>query len=190
MEKNGKALIDHWELAAEKGLMNKTSARLLKTACEQVLSVQENWENLDMESLDAEEAFRRFQNLKGRNLAPQSLKDYRRRFTQGVTSFLDYIRDPANWKGPTADRPRNSESNVESRANGAPRVGAQTVRRRMPPMQRDDNGALMDYPFPIRSGVTAHLQLPVDLTTAESQRLANFIASLAIDTRLVDAGGA
>src|SRR5258705_13330597 len=101
MDKNGKALIDHWEWAASKGLMNKTSARLLRTACEQVLSVEENWENLDIESLDVEEALRRFQNLKGRDLAPQSLKAYRRRFTQGVASFLDRVRDPENWKGPT-----------------------------------------------------------------------------------------
>ena len=30
MEKNGEALIDHWEWAGTKGLMNKTSARLLR----------------------------------------------------------------------------------------------------------------------------------------------------------------
>jgi hypothetical protein len=48
----------------------------------------------------------------------------------------------------------------------------------------------MDYPFPIRPGITAHLQLPVDLTTSESQRLANFIASLAIDKGVVDARAA
>ena len=181
MEKTGKALVGHWGWAATKGLMNKTSARLLRTACEQVLNVEENWENLDIEGLDVEEALRRFQNLKGRNLAPQSLKDYRRRFTQGVTSFLDYVRDPENWKGPTTDRSKNHESGGEGRSNGGRKVSPQTARRRAPSLERDGNGALMDYPFPIRAGVTAHLQLPVDLTTGESQRLANFIASLAVD---------
>jgi hypothetical protein len=190
MEKNGKALVEHWDWAATKGLMNKTSARLLRTACEQVLSVEEGWENIDLGNLDVEEAFRRFQNLKGRNLAPQSLRDYKRRFTQGVTSFLDYVRDPANWKGPTADRPRNPETVTEGRTSGASKISSHNTRRKMPSELRDRNDALMDYPFPIRAGITARLQLPVDLTTAESQRLANFIASLAIDTAVVDAGAA
>ncbi len=190
MEKNGKALIDHWEWAGTKGLMNKTSARLLRTACEQVLSVEENWETLDIESLDVEEALRRFQNLKGRDLAPQSLKAYRRRFTQGVASFLDRVRDPENWKGPTDDRARNSESGGEGRLNGARKVSLQTARKRTSSVRRDENGELIEYPFPIRSGVTARLQLPIDLTTAESQRLANFIASLAVDMGSVDVGAA
>jgi hypothetical protein len=189
MEKNGKALIDHWDWAGTKGLMNKTSARLLRTACEQVLSVEEDWENLDIESLDVEEALRRFQNLKGRNLAPQSLKAYRRRFTQGVASFLDRVRDPENWKGPTDDRARNSESGAEARLNGGRKVSPQVPRKRTSSAQRDDSDDLIDYPFPIRSGVTARLHLPVDLTSAESQRLANFIASLAIDMA-ADAGAA
>jgi hypothetical protein len=190
MEKNGKALINHWEWAGNKGLMNKTSARLLRTACEQVLSVEEDWENLDIESLDVEEALRRFQNLKGPNLAPQSLKAYRRRFTQGVASFLDRVRDPENWKGPTDDRARNSESAGEERLNGGRKVNSPTARRRTSSAQRGDNGELIDYPFPIRSGMTVRLQLPVDLTTAESQRLANFIASLAVDMGSADAGAA
>jgi hypothetical protein len=180
VEKTAKALIAHWDWASEKGLMNTTSARLLRTASEQVLSIEEGWENQDVDGLDIEETFRRFQNLKGRNLAPQSLKDYKRRFSQAVTSFLDYVRDPSNWKGPVTERPKKADSSSENHSGQRVKPTASNSRRAQP-SSIGSNGQLIEYPFPIRVGVTARISLPSDLTAAEGKRLANFIGSLAID---------
>jgi hypothetical protein len=180
MEKTGRALVDHWQWAGSKGLMNTTTARLIRNACQQVLSAQEGWEDLDIETLDADQTFRCFQNLSGRNLTPKSLKDYRRRFTQGVEMFLDYLRDPPNWK-PTPERPRRLEIADEKRAkseSARPKFQAKPSQGSVP--QNGEN--LMDYPFPIRAGVVARLALPGDLTATEARRLANFISSLAVDS--------
>ena len=45
---------------------------------------------------------------------------------------------------------------------------------------------LVDYPFPLRRGVRAHLHLPEDLSTDEARRLGAFVATLAVE----DAGAA
>ncbi len=181
MDKNGKALVEHWQWASSKGLMNVTSARLLRNACFQVLSAQDGWEDLDVGALDIEETFRRFQNIKGRNLSPGSLKDYHRRFSQGVQSFLDYLRDPPNWKGPLGNvKPPRVAGGQEGRSAGhAERNGRMAAPRRNPP---EKHGELIEYPFPIRTGLTARLTLPGDLTISEAKRLASFVASLAIDS--------
>jgi hypothetical protein len=180
MEKTGRALVDHWQWAGSKGLMNSTTARLIRNACQQVHSAQEEWENLDVESIDPEEIFRRFQNLHGRNLTPDSLRDYRRRFVQGVQMFLDYVRDPSNWKSKT-DRPRRPEVGDEKKPKNE--GGRQKLHAKQPQkLPRGDEETLMDYPFPIRTGIIARLHLPGDLTCAEAKRLANFFSSLAVDT--------
>ena len=172
---NGRALIEHWDWASSKGLMNATTARIIKNASYQVLSVQPGWEDLEVETLNLEDAFRRFQNLKGKGLAPRSLQDYRRRFEQGVESFLAYIRDPAAWKGPGQDRPRRTDSTSTPRA----KVTDHGSRLAVPSF---DEAGLIEYPFPIRSGVTGRIELPPDLRASEAKRLCGFIMSLAIDS--------
>ncbi|MGH3301227.1 MAG: hypothetical protein ACRDOK_05950 [Streptosporangiaceae bacterium] len=39
----------------------------------------------------------------------------------------------------------------------------------------------MQYPFPLRTGVMAYFSLPRDLGRTEAQRIAAFVASLAMD---------
>src|ERR1700722_19933918 len=79
MESTGRALVDHWSWAAEKGLMNKNTAGTLRAACSQILSsVDDNWETLDIRELNPDDAFRRFQNKRGKDFRPASLHDYAR----------------------------------------------------------------------------------------------------------------
>jgi hypothetical protein len=181
MDSTGKALVDHWQWAADKGLMNTTTARLIRNSCFQVLSAQEGWENLPVQDMDGEEAFRRFQNLHGRNLTPGSLKDYRRRFVQGLKSFLDYLRDPSNWKGPVTEKPGRPDHSTNGSAKVRPRKQQQIISEQKKIARASQPEELIAYPFPIRSGLTAQLSLPSDLTLSEAKRLGNFIASLAID---------
>jgi hypothetical protein len=175
METSGKALVEHWQWAAEKGLMNLNTAHTYRAACLQVLSsaFPDDWEEIDTKKLDANEVFDRFQNLRGKDLTPRSLQDYKRRFQQALASFLAYASDPAAWKGPGRERPARQE--------GSPQRGQTSTRRSF--VQRDfgENENLVEYPFPIRD-LTARLSLPRDLKVAEAKRLTAFIMSLAIDS--------
>src|SRR6266480_5519400 len=92
----GRQLVDHWTWAAEKGVMNRNSAWGLRAACSQVLSVLDNWEQIDVASLNVDDLIKRFKNLRARDFNPSSLDAYDKRFRSAVTSFLAYVRDPSS----------------------------------------------------------------------------------------------
>jgi hypothetical protein len=176
---NGRAFIEHWSWAAAKGLMNPTTARILKNACLQVLNVQDGWENLDLDDLEAEDAFIRFQNLRGKALTPRSLRDYRHRFEQALESYRSYVSDPSAWKGPGQDRVRRGTTDsAKSRSKDS--QAAPTLQDSA--TVANDGSDSFSYPFPIRSGFVARVTLPADLRSNEAKRLCTFIMSLAVDS--------
>ena len=175
MDTNGKAFLEHWNWAAEKGVMNKNSAAGLRAACKQVLSVVDNWESVDVKSLDIEKTLTQFQNLKKKDFKPKVLETYKRRFRLAVRSYLAYLEDPGGWKPKTLDR-----STVE-RNNGdkGPKEGIRSVKHELP------QAGLVEYPFPLRDSQIARLILPRDLKTSEAKRLYAFMTALVVDS---DAG--
>jgi len=173
METSGKELLEHWDYAAEKGLMPKNTAAALKTVCAQVLSVLDGWQSQDMKTLDSEKVFKQFQNLKGKNFTPQSLLTYRQRFQKAIKSFIEFKNDPTGWQPRTHKRSKNKEqSNGNSMADQSFDV---------PVKEQESSQNWVQYPFPIREGQVAKLFLPRDLKTSEAKRLAAFMATLAID---------
>jgi hypothetical protein len=172
METTGKAFVEHWNWAAEKGVMNKNTAAGLRAACTQVLGALGDWESVDIKRLDVEDTLVRFQNLKKKGFKPSVLETYKRRFRQAVTSYLSYLDDPGGWKPRTADRPTAGEKN-----NGATRQPetARLTKHEMP------QAGLVEYPFPLREGHIARLILPRDLKTSEVKRLTAFMSTLAVD---------
>jgi hypothetical protein len=175
METSGKNFIEHWSWAAEKGLMNKNTAAAQKAACVQVLSVLDQWEHVDIKDLDVEDALRRFQNLRKKEFKPKTLDVYARRFKQAVASYLAYVNDPRNWK-PQAQE-RTPRRRVASQVRDAEHSrGDEDARVARPP-----EPSLVDYPFPLRDGLTVRLMLPRDLKSSEVKRLTAFMATLAVD---------
>jgi hypothetical protein len=173
MEATGKALVDHWNWAASKGLMNKNTAYGLRAACSQVLSVVEDWENVDIKKLDVEQTLTKFQNLKKKEFKPQVLETYKRRFRQAVASFLAYLEDPASWKPTAARRKPQQSSNARKAAPSEP--DASVIGHELP------SAGVVEYPFPLREGLNARLVLPRDLKKSEVKRLTAFMSTLAVD---------
>src|SRR5437867_1085104 len=98
MDTSARAFVDHWKWAADKGLMNPNTANALRAASTQVLSVLDNWEDLDISKIDVDETFRRFENKRSKDFTPNSLQTYRSRFGKAVESFLAYINNPTAWR--------------------------------------------------------------------------------------------
>ena len=175
-EASGRSLVDHWNWAADKGLMNKNTANGLRAACSQVLGVLENWEEVDVRSLNVDELFTRFQNLRMKDFKPQSLDAYKKRFRIALDSFLSYLDDPAKWRPSSQERaPRVEKSTSRSEkspVNGTEAVGegARTVAE-----------GWIEYPFPLPEGRTARLRLPRDLKRVEVRRLTAFMETLTVD---------
>jgi len=173
MESTGKALLDHWNWAAEKGLMNKNTAGGLRAACSQVLSVVDDWETVDIKKLDLEQTLTKFQNLKGKEFKPQVLETYKRRFQQAVSSYLDYLEDPGSWK-PKTRSPRQAKNDRKPPMPSEPAAPATGSELR--------SAGMVEYPFPLREGQNARLILPRDLKRSEVKRLEAFMAALVVDS--------
>jgi hypothetical protein len=180
MDTSAKALVEHWKWAAQKGLMNGTTARIMGNACSQVLSAIDDWPQLDVNGMDPDEIFRRFQNLRSKDLTPRSLSDYRRRFKQALESFREYIADPTAWKGPGQER-RARQPQLEG-ASEKPSKKPSTVR---PPQQpragQIEPPELIEYPYPLRSDLMVRILLPRDLRLIEAKRLGSYLTTLAVD---------
>ena len=176
-----RALVDHWAWASGKGLMTAPTARALATACRGVLEVQDDWERLDILTLDIDDAFNRFKNLRARDFKPRSLRDYEARFRRAVRSYLEYLKDQTAWKYST----RTSTSRV-SRRSSQPNRPSDTDKSsdvtKSPDLPVEHPvGDFQEYVYPFRPDVMAQLIVPRDATTAEINRLVAWARTLAVD---------
>lgn len=178
MQTSGKQFVEFWSWAAGKGLMNDNTAKTLAAAARQVIQVEEGWQDIDVSSVDADHLIVRFRNMRARDFKPESLGAYARRFRQALDLFLRYQRDPAAWRfqGHGA-RKSVLPAAVESQT---PLAAADKLAVLEPP-------ALVEYPFPLRAGCLVRFTLPSDLTSAEAERLATFLRTLALDAPVREA---
>lgn len=180
IDTSGKALVDHWKWAAEKGVMKSNTANALRAACTQVLSVIDGWETVDVRSLDVEDVYRRFQNKRNKDFKPDSLEAYRRRFTHAVGMFLKYVEDPSSWKAPSRESSARASRKERNGASEGAQPEVRSPQAERAPTPSIQSG-LVDYPFPLREGRLAFLRLPTDLKLSEVKRLTAYLNTLAVD---------
>lgn len=188
MDTSGKTFIEHWDWAAEKGLMNKNTANALRASSYQILEIIDDWETVDIREIDVEAIFRRFQNLKGKEYKPQTLNAYKRRFRQAVSYFLEYVNDPSNWKGPTS----KSQSNQRTKNDGRQKASKSRDFSTSPSvnsMPQSFGDELVSYPYPLRENLVVYLHLPSDLKNIEVRKLMAFMTTLTVDFEVDDIMG-
>lgn len=172
----GQDLVDHWSWAAKKGIMKKNTANTFKSACFKVLDVLDDWESTDITSINIEDTIDRFKNLHAREYHPKSLEAYGKRFKRAIESYLAYIEDPGAWK-PASRQTKTTSSNTVNKAQKEVEQKIKTQNGQ----QKPSSTGLIDYPFPLREGVTVRLMLPRDIAVNEVKRLNAFMSTLVID---------
>ncbi|MBI2301811.1 MAG: hypothetical protein HYU66_23145 [Armatimonadetes bacterium] len=183
MEPTGQELVGFWDWVASRGLMNANSAQGLGTACKRILAVEENWEQLDVSTLDVDALIGRFSRLKAKDFQPGTLREYGKRFRLAHASFLEHVRDPEGWTAPRRERqsgvPNGRRAERDAQDVGAKAPSASQMPE--PPAMDARSGKMIVYPFPLREDIVATLTVPRDLTVSEATRLGRFINALAID---------
>ncbi len=178
-EKTAEAMVRHWDWAKGKGLMNPSTAQAISSACRGILEAQDNWEQLNVETLDIEQSVQIFKNLRAKNFAPRSLRDYESRFRRAIESYRKYLDDPASWTFPSrSSAPRKS-----------PPLGRTTRKEPAPDSAPIDDGGgenrlevgSQEYRYPFRPDYMAKLEIPRDATTMEINRLVGWVRTLAVD---------
>lgn len=191
----GAGLVAFLDYAIQKGYLKTTTGQAMKTAVKEVLSATEGadgWETVDLTSLDEDDVLRRFETLRAMKFSSGSLSTYKGRYSRAAAMFDDFRASPATWRPSVKQRSR-SKGNGTSRSaasessttdGGAPPTPASPPAPSAP--HPGHGSAIITYPFPLRQGVLASVELPPDLTQREARRLAAFIESLAIEEEVAD----
>jgi hypothetical protein len=194
----GQGLIEFLDKAAEKGWINVSSAKALRTASHKILSIDAGWEDIDLRSLDADSVFERFRNLKRNDYSDASLRVYRSRFNQALKMHLARLDNDPQWKsyGPSGRPGTGAVKRGNRKAVAQPTDSVQTEEtpvlpafetRVTPPTAT--KASLMQFPYPLRDDLDVHLSLPRDLTKSEAERLGRYINSLVREERLAITAG-
>ncbi len=181
IDTSAKTMVNHWSQAAKDGLMSKSSASAMKGASNAILQSMDNWEKIDIRSLDVKKAMDAFERKRGGDFAPNSRETYKRRFTQAVKLFLEYADNPQGWK-PTQRKRRKKVATAPSRQTRTAKRAPRTAAARSASLPATGQAyELVDYPYPLRPGRIAMLRLPSDLQLSEVPRLAAHLRTLAVD---------
>lgn len=157
--------------------MNPHTAGSYKKACSQILQMEEEWETLDVSTIDVENFCKRFQNKRNQDFKTDTLSLYLNTFRKGISSFLEYVADPSSWKFQVrVPKIRKEKKPIEGETRKIPSDNGQ--HSSIVPI---DSPPFTEYPFPLREGRLAHIKLPMDLKTAEVKRLTAHLHTLAID---------
>lgn len=171
--------LDH---AAKRGLMPTATAQAMAVASRNVLGVLTDDEKKDLSQVSIEDAVKRFTNKRARDFNPSSLKVYGQRAHRATRLFLDWRKDPANFTVKTRStrrptRPQNDTYNDHDFQPVAINVQAPTATA--VPAQAEGT---YQSSLPVRPGVVVTLiNIPIDLTATEAERLADFIKLLAVE---------
>ena len=182
MSGTAEGLIAFLDWAARTGELSPNTAAAYKTAVTQVLEIDgDAWSSTNIQELSVDRQFDRFARLRASRYNATSLRTYGNRFRAAIKNYLKFLEDPTNFRTnqPPVSRAKNPEKGGTTPAK--PRDRATRANSAPSAPSKGEPTDLIQYPFPLRSGVMVYLSLPRDLRRDESQRIAAFVASLAID---------
>lgn len=172
-------LLDFLAHAGDRGMMPAATAQALAVATRNVLGVLGDQERKDLSRQDFDAIVKRFNNKRAKDFSPSSLKEYARRLHRAVELFLAWREDPANFavKTRTTTTGRRNADTAKSANTPEPEIDSNQ------PDQRVSAPGTYQSAVPVRPGVVVRLSnVPHDLTTAEAERLAEFVRMLAIQS--------
>lgn len=174
--------------AGGRGEINPTTAAALKGAVGQVLQVEDEPDQVDIRSVDVEDTLDRFENRFRTKYTSGSMSTYKTRFRQAVSMYLAWLdKDPA-WKSVVRSR-RSTSTASRTRVTNAGRgttsgpvdavpTSGEAAAQEAPLVATSD---LVRYHLPLRPDLIVQIELPVNLTKSDAERVASFVRSLAFD---------
>jgi hypothetical protein len=179
-------LLNFLALAGERGLMPIATVQALAVATRKVFAVLDDTERARLPLHDLEPIIRRFQKARAEDLNPSSLTEYERRVRRAAELYLQWTHDPARFNVPTRATSRSTRRRSHGERAGATRqdTAVPTTERSLPmhrltPPVTPASADVFETTLPVRLGHVVQLSnLPVDLTAAEAERLAQFVRLL------------
>lgn len=178
---SAKGLEGFFDYILEKGLMNKETATNWKGASLKVLEILSDHERQDLRSLDKDQVFQRFVNLKGKTYNPSSLNVYKSRFSSALSDFISWNDDPLNFKPGVASKQQRSQSSKTAKpSKPVNKKDAATVQTPASGHTAPDVNRLT-LPIPLRPGLVVTVSgIPYDLTADEAKKITAIIEAYAV----------
>lgn len=182
-------LLAFCDYLVDRGIAPGSAISPWKSAAKQVFTRVEGTEDfgsVDIKTLDVDEYMDRFINKSRGEYKPDSLNAYGNRFRKAVEGYRGYLADPMGWRPKLRASVRRSP---ESGSNGRTDANRDTGTRNAGPSGATGTGApdtvpppsLITYPFPLKSGQLAQLQLPPQLHREDAERLTQFVRALVFE---------
>ena len=175
-EQDKHSLMEFLDSVRNKGLMSQNAANSMKYACGTVFSILDD--NEDIFAIDLDALCDRFENLKGMEVTPNTMRAYRQRAKRAVSDFRRYKDDPSHWK-PSGGR-LVSTSNKKSR-NSKPNAHAEPTPAQALTAIKNEPTTVDDivHRFPLRRAVIVQITgIPFDVTRSEMGRMNAFLSNL------------
>ncbi len=171
-------LFQFLDYVADKGLMKKTTAASLRSACTAVLEVLEEDEGKDLSKLDIDSALRRYGNLNGYKVTPATLQTYGQRVRYAISEFREFVADRASWKPSGGQRTRTSPK-ASSKKNDSRKTRKREEVDPSEELQESIDAANITHRFPLRRDAVVTIKgIPFDVKKSEMARLNGFLANL------------
>lgn len=179
----GTGLLAFLNFMVDKGYATQGAMTPLMTASRRILSTVEG-EDLSavgVKNLDVDACCDRFETLTQGQYSAGSLPAYRQRFHRAIDYYRAYLADP-NWRPPRSRRgsSKGRSQNLVEEKRSTPLVTRPSTDKGREPLR---SAELISYPFPLKSGEVAQLQLPARLDSDDVDRLAQFIRALVLPPR-------
>jgi hypothetical protein len=172
------AALEFLEYIEKKGLMAPATAQARRVAVNKVFAILDDNEARDVTALDLDEIMRRFSNLQGKDLTPESLRTYKSRLKSAISDFGSYVENPLAFKPTVQTREKKTAARNDPPEQREP--NAESSRTDQPSYQTGPMAGSI-LPIPIRAGLTVYIQgLPFDLTAGEARRIAGVVTAMAI----------
>lgn len=161
----------------DKNEMVDATAGALRTGCQKVLAVEDDWNSLDVRGMDVDSIVTRFRNKHRGDMKTSTLDAYEQRLRQSVDMYVKWLNDDPTWKPAQRRRATKAANGNGTTPGAAVKVKQQEQAKVDPPPQP----GMITYPFPIRPGMQGKITLPENLSMREAKRIAAFVSTLAFE---------
>ena len=171
-------LIEFLAWTAEKGLLKRSTARVLTSACKTVLSVLNEDEARDVSKMDLTTVVEQYQNLHGMGVSPNTMQAYDRRVRQAVKEFMRYNEDRAGWK-PSGVQRSSSQAQSPSKRRPTSRSSSKAGVTEPASLANGFDASEITHQFPLRRDMVVTVSgIPFDVKRSEMSRLTAFLSNL------------
>jgi hypothetical protein len=174
-------LMNFMDFMVQKGYGSHGAISPWKSAAKTVFQTVEgdDFTAFDVRTFNIDEYFARFETKSMGRYAADSLGAYRARFRKAVEAYRNYLADP-NWKpslrASASRRPAKDPQQRWARTPASPPASSA-----VPLVSAMPSPSMIAYPFPLKSGQMARLELPTQLERDDADRMAAFLRTLVFE---------